>query len=49
MGGRAVGVGVLWIGYTLVWWGWSRLQGEVDLLDLIVPGRAFTQASRAPA
>lgn len=35
----AVGVGILFVGYTLTWWGWRRLQGSVDLLDLIVPGR----------
>jgi hypothetical protein len=35
----AVGIGIFWVGYTLTWWGWRRLGGSVDLLDLVVPGR----------
>lgn len=37
-----VGAGVAWVGYTAVWWGWERLGGEVDLLDLVIPGRPWT-------
>lgn len=34
----AVGLG--WVGYTLVWWGWCRVtKCNNALLDLIVPGR----------
>lgn len=41
-----VGIGVWWVGYTVAWWGWIRLQGpgglgkEPNMLDLIVPGRS---------
>lgn len=37
---KAAGIAVAWVGYTFVWWGWMRLGGPVDLMDLIVPGRA---------
>lgn len=32
--------GVVWVGYTLAWWGWETLQGcHVGFADLVVPGR----------
>lgn len=43
----AVGVGIFWVGYTLSYWGWFRLGGPVDLLDLVVPGRP--EPSRGPS
>lgn len=34
-----VALGILFVGYTLTWWGWFRLGGPVDMLDLLLPGR----------
>lgn len=39
-----VGGALMWVGYTAVWWGWERLAGPVDLLDLVIPGRDYTPA-----
>lgn len=36
--GKLLGVGVIFAGYTLVWWGWYRLGGPVEMRALIVPG-----------
>lgn len=45
------GAFLLFAGYTLMWWGWERLGGNVDLMDLIVPGRlpTFRSTHAGPA
>lgn len=36
----AIGMGLLWGGYTLALWGYCQLQGyKIALTDLVVPGR----------
>ena len=40
---------LLWGGYTLGFWGWTRLQGwDISLGEIIVPGR-YKGASWPPA
>lgn len=35
-----VGVGLVWIGYTITWWGWCRVTKCTNaFMDLVVPGR----------
>ena len=42
------GIGVLWVGYTLTYFGWESLRGPgVGLLDLVVPGRFKGHSSQA--
>ena len=37
---KLLGFAIAWAGYTLMWWGWSSLQGPgVGIMDLVVPGR----------
>lgn len=36
----AIGMGLLWSGYTLILWGYCQLQGyDVSITELVVPGR----------
>lgn len=38
----AIGFGMLWGGYTLVFWGWCKLQGyDISLTEIVVP-KKFT-------
>jgi hypothetical protein len=37
---KLLGFAIAWAGYTLMWWGWSSLQGPgVGIMDLVIPGR----------
>lgn len=37
---KLLGFGIAWAGYTLIWWGWSSIQGPgVGIMDLVIPGR----------
>lgn len=37
---KLLGFAIAWAGYTLIWWGWSSIQGPgVGILDLVIPGR----------
>lgn len=38
MAGSLIAGAFLFAGYTLLWWGWMRLGGPVDFLNLLVPG-----------
>jgi hypothetical protein len=34
----AIGFGMLWGGYTLLFWGWCKLQGyDISLTEIVVP------------
>lgn len=36
----AIGMGMLWGGYTLILWGYCKLQGyDIGLTELVIPGR----------
>lgn len=36
----AIGMGMLWGGYTLILWGYCQLQGyDISIAELVVPGR----------
>jgi hypothetical protein len=34
----AIGFGILWSGYTLLFWGWTRIKGyDIGLADIVMP------------
>lgn len=34
----AIGFGMLWSGYTLLFWGWCRIKGyDIGLADIVIP------------
>jgi hypothetical protein len=36
----AIGFGLLWGGYTLLFWGWTRIKGyDIGLGQIVIPGR----------
>lgn len=45
---KLLGFGLAWAGYTLLWWGWSSLQGPgIGIMDLVIPGRVPKHVSEA--
>lgn len=37
---KLLGFAIAWAGYTLIWWGWSSIQGPgIGIMDLVIPGR----------
>jgi len=43
---KLLGFAIAWAGYTLIWWGWSSLQGPgVGLMDLVIPGRVPSRSN----
>jgi hypothetical protein len=47
---KLLGFAIAWAGYTLIWWGWSSIQGPgVGFMDLVTPGRVPTRAPKDQA
>ena len=46
----AISMGLIWGGYTLIWWGWAMMHDwPVGLSQLVIPGKYPYQTVPPPA